>query len=136
MKGHRKKAMLKNILGIIAGLATGVIVIMLVEGLGHMIYPPPEGTDLKDPEALKAIMHTIPLGAKIAVLVAWGLGVFTGGYVAGRIAENKTYPTLIVTMLLFAGAAATLIMIPHPLWMVIGAILVTIAGLGLAKKAL
>lgn len=119
--------MLRNIGGIVAGIAVGIVVIGLIESLGHMIFPPPDGVDLKNPEALKSIMGEIPLGAKIAVLVAWGLGVFAGGAVARLIARAK-YAALYVGLFLLAGAAYTMTQIPHPLWMAIGAFVVTAAG--------
>jgi len=116
------------ILGTIAGFVIGVIIIMITESIGHMIYPPPEGVDVKDPEQLKAIMHSIPFGAKLAVLIAWGLGVFGGGTAGVLISGRKGLPATIIAILLLAGAGITMIMIPHPTWMMIGAVLVTVIG--------
>lgn len=120
---------MKSALAVIAGLIVGVIVIMIVEAIGHMIYPPPEGVDLKDPAQLAAIMDSIPLGAKIAVLVAWGLGIFAGGVTAVKISGGKTWPAKAIAAILFAGAIATMFMIPHPVWMIAGAVVVTLLGL-------
>jgi len=49
----------KTILGTVVGLVVAVVTLMIVEALGHMIYPPPEGVDLKDPEQLASIMKTM-----------------------------------------------------------------------------
>ncbi len=126
--------MLRLVLGVIAGTVAGVIVVMIVEGAGHMMFPPPEGTDLKDPEALKAIMHEIPIGAKIAVLVAWTLGVFAGGAVAKMIA--KSAPAVWGVAGIFAiFTGMTLIQIPHPAWMIGGAVVAILVG-ALAANAL
>ena len=126
--------MLRIILGVLIGVIAGGLVIALVESAGHMIFPPPEGVNLKDPEELKSIMQEIPVGAKAAVLVAWGLGVFAGGVVARVISRRAVYAAWVVAGVLFAGAAWTMVMIPHPLWMMIGAVLVTLAGGFAANK--
>ena len=51
--------MLRPILGTLAGVVVGVIVVGLVESFGHMIFPPPEVVNLKNPEELTVIMDTI-----------------------------------------------------------------------------
>ena len=47
----------------IAGVIAGIVIVFGAEAVGHMIFPPPEGVDLSDPEQLAAIMDQIPLGA-------------------------------------------------------------------------
>ena len=119
---------MRLVLGIIVGVLVGAITVGLVEAAGHLLFSPPSGLDLKDPEVLKSVMHEIPFAAKAAVLVAWGLGVLAGGITA-RIISNRVAPSgWAVAAILFAGAAYTMTQIPHPLWMVVGAVLVTIVG--------
>lgn len=120
--------MLRPILGTLAGVVVGVFVVGLVESVGHMIFPPPEGVNLKNPEELTAIMNTIPLGAKISVLIAWGIGVFVGGVAALFIAKSETWPVWAVGAVLLLGGFYTMTTIPHPIWMILGAVLVTLAG--------
>lgn len=119
----------RTILGIIVGLVVGVAIIAIVESIGHIIFPPPEGVDLKDPEALKSIMKDIPVGAKISVLVAWGLGVFGGGSVARLISRGASPASWVVGAILLGFAALTMVQIPHPVWMVVGAVVVTLLGI-------
>ncbi len=127
--------MLRGIAAIVAGVIAGIVVIMLVESAGHLIFPPPEGVDLKDPEALQSVMNEIPLGAKLAVLIAWGLGVAAGAIVARLIANRGVFPAMAVAAVLFAGAAYTMTVIPHPAWMIVGAVAATLAGAFLAIMA-
>lgn len=115
-------------LATLGGLVVGVLVIIGVESVGHMIFPPPEGVDMKDPEQLKAIMKSIPFGAKLAVLIAWGLGVFGGGAAGVLLSGRKKMPATIIATLLLIFSAITLFMIPHPVWMIIGAVIVTLLG--------
>ena len=46
------RTMGRTVLGVVAGLATMFVVIMLVELLGAQLFPPPEGIDMRDPEGL------------------------------------------------------------------------------------
>ncbi|MEQ9316660.1 MAG: hypothetical protein RLN72_12475 [Henriciella sp.] len=120
--------MLRSILSVIVGIVVAGLVVLVTEIIGHLIFPPPEGTDLSDPEALAAIMDEIPLGAKIAVLVAWFLGVLAGCFAALRISRGTAWTGLAVAAVMLAMMAMTLATIPHPVWMVVGAVLVTAIG--------
>ena len=121
--------MVRSVLGIVAGVFAGVLVIALVESLGHGIFPPPEGLDLKDPGALQSVMSEIPFGAKLAVLIAWGLGVLVGALVSLRIGSNNAINAWAVGIILFAFAVTTMLAIPHPVWMMIGAVIVNLVGI-------
>lgn len=120
--------MLKNIGAVAVGVLAGALVIFVVEAIGHMIFPPPEGVNVKDPAALAAFMDKIPLGAKVAVIVSWFLGILAGGAAALYIARRWAPVAWVVAATLFAMAAISLFTIPHPWWMVAGAIVATLAG--------
>ena len=117
--------MQRAVFATIGGVIIGIVIVFIAEMIGHMIFPPPEGVDLKDPEQLKAIMHEIPLGAKIAVLVAWGLGTFGGGSAGVLMSGRKAWPAGVVALVMLAAAGFTLYAIPHPLWMVGATLVIT-----------
>ncbi|MEM7459569.1 MAG: MauE/DoxX family redox-associated membrane protein [Pseudomonadota bacterium] len=117
--------MMRSAFAGIAGVVVGIIIVFIAEAVGHMIFPPPEGVDLSDPDQLRAIMDEIPLGAKIAVLVAWGLGTFGGGVVGVALSGRKAWPATVVAIVMLAMAGLTLYAIPHPLWMVGATIVIT-----------
>jgi len=117
--------MQRAIFATIGGVVIAVVIVFIAEAIGHMIFPPPEGVDLKDPEQLKSIMSEIPLGAKIAVLVAWGLGTFGGGVAGVLMSGRKAWPAGIVALVMLAGAGATLFAIPHPMWMIVATLVIT-----------
>ena len=84
--------------------------------------------NFKDPEQVKDIMHKIPFPAKVSVLVAWGAGVFAGGCLAIWIASGTIWPAYVVATFMLAGGFMTMSKIPHPSWMVVGAVVVTVTA--------
>lgn len=124
--------MIRVVLGVLAGAVVAVLVVAGIEAAGHAIYPPPAGTDLKNPDNLKNIMSLVPLGAKVAVIVAWFLGALVGGYAAVRLARNAL-ASYAIAALMIAGGIYSLTVMPHPLWMQVGAIAAPLIGAFLAS---
>ncbi len=112
---------MRPVIGLLAGVLAGLVVTMGIDALAHALYPPPPGLDLKDTEGLALLVKQTPKA--IAVLVAWGLGVFVGASVAFRLAQGAEWPGWAVGFTLLAGAGWTLLRIPHPLWLSVMAIL-------------
>ena len=109
---------MKRLLAIVAGVLSGGIAVALVESIGHMIWPPPEGIDITNPEDLAAIMDTIPTAAIAAVLVAWIMGALVGGFAAKKLDKSESNVSSLVTgVVLMTFGIATMIAIPHPIWM-------------------
>lgn len=102
------------ILGILAmGMTVG-----LVEGTGHALFPPPAELDLKNPEHLALLMQSIPLAAKVFVLLGWISGALIGSLVAGAISRAHPFgPCMAVAVAMLVGTTLSLWMIPHPWWM-------------------
>ena len=109
----------RTILGIIAGLATMFLVIMVIEAAGHAIYPPPAGLNPMLAEDMANIIAVMPVAAKTLVLVAWVIGAFAGGWVAARIArQHPRIAAVIVAAVVMAGVIGMILQMPgHPLWM-------------------
>ena len=107
----------KRVIGTILGFIAASFVIYLVELLCQRIYPAPPGLDLKDPQALKNFMASLPAGALAIVLLAYDLGSLTGGVISTLVSGRGTvWPALIVGGLLTAGNAFNLHALPHPTW--------------------
>ena len=126
--------MLRAILGILAGLVVGVITIMAIETLGHAMFPSPPGLNPNDPAQLAQMMDAIPVGAKLAVLLAWFLGVLVGGIAAMAVSRRRTWTVWVVASVLFSFAVLNMFLIPHPVWMMAGAVAVALAGGGFATR--
>lgn len=122
-------------LGLLAGIFAAVLTVFVLEGIGHMIFPPPDGVDLKDPETIRTLMSDIPLGAKIAVLVAWFVGTIAGGLTAVRVAHAGAWPAWAISGIMGLFIAINLFWIPHPVWMIIGALALTVLGGWIASRS-
>lgn len=127
----------RTVLGVLAGLATMFVVIMLVELLGAQVFPPPDGVDMRDPQVLASAMAQMPLGALAMVVVAWVLGAFAGGWVAARVSvAHPRAAAAIVALAVVAGVVLMVLSFPHPLWMtVLGLVLPVPAALAGARLA-
>ena len=117
-------ATLKHILATIAGVLTGSIVISAIEALSQQIVPMPPNIDFNDPAQLALYMDRVPLAAKLAVVAAWGTGMFAGATLAVFMTNRKRWPATAVVLILLAATGVNFAMIPHPLWMIVTAVLV------------
>ncbi len=121
----------RSILGTVVGLVLAILLIGLVETLGHRLIPPPAGMDPTDPASIAAAMSLIPTGSFLFVLAAWFLGTWVGASTATRIARSDArWPGLTVGGVILAATLYNLWLIPHPVW-VAAAGLLGIGGLTL-----
>lgn len=96
MKGNKCSVLedeykLRKFLSILLGIILGSIAVFIVETIGHLIFPPPAGIDVTDPEQLKQVIEQLPIGALIFVLLAWAIGSFVGGYVTSKVAKTDSH---------------------------------------------
>ena len=109
--------MAKNVAAAIAGIVTAFVMIILIEKLGHVIYPPPLDLDFSDPEAMHPYIATLPFLALLFPMIAWVVATFAGTVLACKIGTaNPLAFAAVVGGLVLAATIANLIMIPHPVW--------------------
>lgn len=127
----------RTILAVLAGLATMIAIITVVELLGAQLFPPPAGVDMRDPELFATAITQMPMAALAIVVVAWVLGAFAGGWVAARISiAHPRVPAVIVALAVVAGVIVMMLTLPHPLWMgLLGIVLPVPAALAGARLA-
>lgn len=111
-------AILRSVAGVFFGACVATGIIILVEQVSGRMYPPPPGLDPGDRVAMTTFMTSLPTGAFLMILVAWGLGTFAGAWVCGRTAgrAKPAHGLALATLLAFAGMTNMLV-IPHPIWM-------------------
>ncbi len=128
------KGFLLSVLAVLAGAVLAVVLVGIGEMVGHVVYPPPPGLviDIHDPASMKEVMEKIPMGAKAAVVVAWGFATFAGSWFATWLAAKLSRVSIghgiAVGIIIMPATLTTLTMIPHPLWMWLSGPLVVLAG--------
>ena len=127
--------MLRNILGILAGVVAAFFTIWLVDIVGHQFYPLRSDLNLRDPQQVAALLQSMPAGAQAFVVAAWLLGALVGGVVAGRIVGAR-WAAWTLAALVAVAAIANILMIPHPEWMQISAVVAPLLGGILAGHAI
>lgn len=119
--------MLRTVLGIVAGVVLAFVVIMALEMVSFVAFPPPAGLDPADPEDVKRIAAAAPMAAKVLVVFCWFAGALAGGWLARRLSRTSWAGWVIAGLIAVSGIANVL-MIPHPLWMQIAAVAAPLLG--------
>lgn len=66
-----------DILFTVAGLVINMMIMLVIEGIGHRVYPAPTGMmSFEDKTQVKRYISTLPYGAKFFVLFAEAAAVF------------------------------------------------------------
>jgi MFS family permease len=108
---------LGSIFAMAGALVTAMVIFMLVQGLNSVIFPPPEGTNLRDPEAMRTFVQSLPPLAFLVVLLSYALGSFAAGWIGARYAPRGAMShALVIGAVLTAVGVMNLLAIPHPVW--------------------
>jgi len=113
----------RSFAAVMGGMVVAVTIVSLCDLAAGALHPLPPGLDITDMAQVKAHAEAAPTAALLVVLFGWLLGPFAGGLVASRVAarSRKQYAWIIAGVLL-AATLSNLLAIPHPAWMVIGAL--------------
>ncbi len=120
---------------VIAGVMVSFMLVAVIEGISTLVYPVPKGVNLTDPEVLRSYIQSMPVGALLFVLAAWGMGTFVGSLMACGIAQDR--PRLfasIVGGVVLAATVANLMAIPHPVWFSVTAVVLVPGSAFLASR--
>lgn len=119
----------RNIGAGIAGVIIAMLSVWLVQKIGHAVYPMPAGMDLNDMEAMKAYVAELPIGALLFVIASYFIGTTAGTCAACAIGTllPRIYALLIGCLMLVA-TTMNVMMIPHPTWFIVGAVIAIVVG--------
>ena len=107
----------RNIAAGIAGIVIAVVLVWLIEMIGHAVYPPPPGLNFADADAMRAYVETLPVGALLFVAGAWFVATLVGTCAACAIGTARPVIfAIVVGGLMLVATVINLVMIPHPLW--------------------
>ena len=116
--------MVRSMGGVIAGLVVMLIVVASIQWLGHSVYPPPEGLDFRDKDAVAAAMASAPLGALGFVLLSYAVATFLAAGTAATISlRHKRAVAIVIGAVMLVLAAISLLALPHPTWMIVAGLL-------------
>jgi hypothetical protein len=128
----------RRIGGVIAGLVIAFLLVQGAELLVHKLYPPPPGTNMKDFNAVKAFVATLPTPAFVLVLTGWLIGTLAETFTAARIGRSAV-PAYVLGVILLAGGIMNSIVIPQPVWFSAASFVIyigmTFAGAALGRHA-
>lgn len=125
--------MFRNIAATVAGIVIAFVVVLLVNELGGVFYPAPEGLDFTDATGLRPYLATLPLGAILlmiaAPVVAAFLGTIAGCYIG---TANARLFGAIVGGIVLAKSIEESIALSYPLWLALATVSGTVASTVLA----
>lgn len=108
---------LRNIAGLVIGIAVGAFVNGQLISLNGSLVPLPEGVNPQNIESLKAGMHLYTPLNYLVVFLAHSIGTLVGALLAGFIAQSaKLIFCYVVGSVFLLGGIAMVIMLPSPLW--------------------
>ena len=119
MTGHPVRRL---VLGMVAGAVATIATVWLVEALDAALFPLPPEAGLTTVVAADRAVATMPFAAKLLVLVAWGLGAFTGAAVAAWIVGRR-WAVWPMAVLVVSSVGATVAGFAHPTWMIVAGLL-------------
>lgn len=127
--------MVRNVAAALAGIVTAFVMIMLIEKLGHIIYPPPADLDVSNPDVMRPYIATLPFLALLFPMIAWVIATFAGTALACKIGTaNSLAFAAVVGGLVLAGTISNLIMIKHPLWFSLVSLVAVAASAWIAAR--
>lgn len=111
--------MIRNVLAVLAGLATGMVTNMALVMLNaHVLFPMPVGIDMNDPVQMNAYIAPLPATAFILVVAAHLGQSFVGGWTAARLGASKPMLlAMIIGVLSLVGGVMNMMQLDLPNWM-------------------
>lgn len=131
--------MVRKVLGVLAGVAVAILAVIVGEFILHALVPLPM-PDPADTAAMEAMMASAPLAAKWGLVIVYFVATALGAFTAVRI-TGKAWTNWIIMAVMMAATIANFLMLPHPTWLVITAMVMigigsrTGAMLGRARPA-
>ena len=108
---------IRNIVGVIAGVLIGSYVNMFIVSIGPTFFPLPEGVNITTEEGLKAGMAYMKPEHFIAPFLAHAIGTLVATFLAALIVVHRRKNiTRVISLLYMAGGAYMVAILPSPIW--------------------
>jgi hypothetical protein len=113
------KAILRNVLAVLAGMLLGGVVNMTLVMVGPRVVPSPAGVDMADAASLAAGIHLLEPRHFLFPFLAHALGTWVGALTASLIAATRgPVPAWVLGGINLAGGILASTMIPAPGWFI------------------
>ena len=107
----------RNIIGVIAGVLIGSYVNIFIVELGPKFFPLPAGVNLTTEEGLKTGMAFMKPVHFIAPFLAHAVGTLVATFIAALIAvDRRKIITRVISLFYLAGGAYMVALLPSPMW--------------------
>ena len=110
---------MRGVLAIIVGILVGFVAIIAVGVLGDLLFPSNtqiDGFTSEGAEQLLAAFPTLPVGAKLALVLSWFAGALTGAMAAKGIA-GRGWAAWTVAGFFAVYVLVTTMILPMPGWL-------------------
>ena len=105
---------MRQFLATVAGLTAGVLVIMLLQYIGHRIVK--VEINATTPEEFIEAVKNLPPKAFIPVAISHALGALIGMIISRRVTKKSIAPIIYVGAILTLMTLVNLLSFPHPVW--------------------
>lgn len=128
--------MTRKIVGAVVGIFLAMLVVAIVQMVGHILFPEPQLPPNPSPEQLREAVEATPLGAKFTVVLSWFVGALVGVWAALLISNGARRSAVMVVagMLVLTVTFFLLSAAAHPAWMVAGGLILPIVAAYLATR--
>ncbi len=107
------KTALRTVLGVVAGLALALVLVIAVELFSGVVHPTPEGFT-GTMEEMCAHVARYPDWVLGVVVLAWSATTFSSTWVAARIGYR--WAGIVVTLILTFGIVFNIAKLPYAMW--------------------
>lgn len=112
--------MKRNIISVVVGLFSAIIIFVIAETINSSLHPAPQNLDYNDSIAVKTFYENQPLTLWLLVLVGWIIGSVLCGVLIKLISKNDNEKLPIIAgIILTLSAIANFFSLPHPTWFII-----------------
>jgi hypothetical protein len=122
--------MFKNIIAVVVGVVSGLVLIGLVQYAIGQLSPLPEGVDPNDYEQLSAYLRQAPTSKFLLIILSYFTGAIMSGFVSAGI-KGTSNPKLLAYVsgsILLGFGILNMLMLPHPIWFWILSSLIYLPG--------
>lgn len=109
---------MRRLLGLIFGLVTGSLVIILIQLLTHAVFMLPDALHVTDYGQIILFEDQVPRAAVYSVVLGWIVAAFASSFVATKLGKDiSLFSSGFMAVVLCVLGTYIMITHPHPAWL-------------------